>query len=293
MVGKRRRYYAPLTLIALYTMVLYLCVYFAYARYEKIRLEEIRSELALAEELWRSPAWEVLESVMLESAMAEEESLSPYDDLFIEISHTYNTDWMLMSAISYCESRFNPEVKSYGGAVGLMQMMPRTARIYGITEEQLSDPETNITVANIYFKEIERMLGLPPEVEWDDRISLILASYNGGIGRVFDAQRLARADGVDQYSWDVLKWYLLRLMQPEYYESPLVRGGKFRAARKTLMYVVLVKERYYIHRKVMEKSLKHLLYPHGGEFFAVVNYDNDTEAIAEEGITNSLGVQNE
>jgi len=54
--------------------------------------------------------------------------LSPYDDLVKKHSRTYELDWRLVTSQMYQESGFDPKAKSWVGAKGLMQIMPRTAQ---------------------------------------------------------------------------------------------------------------------------------------------------------------------
>lgn len=266
MSRRRLRYYAPLLITVLYTVVVYLCIYYTTKRFRDIRTEKRRVEavqLALARQKkpWQSPSYGIVEEIHYLGQSNDEPHISPYDELFIEISHGHGTDWRLMSAIAYQESRFSPYAKSYSGAVGMMQIMPRTAAIFNITPEQLVDPETNIRVANIYFNDIIRMLSLPDSISFEDKASLVLASYNGGVGRVFDAQRLARADGDDPHDWQALRRHFIRLRDPNFYNLPIVRSGRFTMVYQTLKYVDIVMDRYYIYCEKTHGSRKHLLYP--------------------------------
>src|ERR1041385_737104 len=59
---------------------------------------------------------------------AETGTLSPYDNWFREYAKIPGWDWRLVAAQAFQESRFNPNARSWAGAAGLMQIMPRTAR---------------------------------------------------------------------------------------------------------------------------------------------------------------------
>lgn len=63
-----------------------------------------------------------------------------------------NPYWML--SMMYVESSFNQNSKSEKGARGLMQIIPSTAKIYGVTSEQLSDPTININTGFKYYKHL-------------------------------------------------------------------------------------------------------------------------------------------
>ncbi len=170
--------------------------------------------------------------------------ISAYDNLIRNISEREGHDWRLMSAIAYHESRFTPDIVSHRGARGLMQIMPSVARQFDVTGEAISDPETNIWLANQVMRKIAASLRLPKGVSEKDRMSIILASYNGGIGHVNDARRLARLHGENPNSWAVVSRYLQLKADPAYYENEVVRCGKFTGSRQTLAYVDDVMKRY-------------------------------------------------
>ena len=171
--------------------------------------------------------------------------ISPYDHLMRSISEESGNDWRLISAIAYHESRFTPDIVSHRGACGLMQIMPAVARQFNITSsEELFDPETNIRVGNQVLNQIYTSLRLPAEVPQKDRMSLALACYNGGIGHVDDARRLARVNGEDPNSWEVVSRYLDLKADSTYYESDVVRCGKFTGSEQTRAFVDDVMSRY-------------------------------------------------
>lgn len=86
----------------------------------------------------------------------------------------HRIDPALIRAIIHTESSFNPNAVSRNGAMGLMQLMPSTARAMGV--EDCFDPKHNINGGARYLK---RLLTL-----FDNNIELTLAAYNAGIGNV-------------------------------------------------------------------------------------------------------------
>jgi len=176
--------------------------------------------------------------------------ISEYDDIIRAASAEEGRDWLLMSAIAYHESRFEADIVSRRGAVGLMQIMPIVGRHFNVDEAEIIDPLTNVRLAGKLLNEIERTLRIPAEVPEEDRMSIVLASYNSGIGHVADARRLARVAGENPDSWDVVARYLQLKSQPEYYEKEEVRCGRFTGSRQTLAYVTDVMERYDSYRRM-------------------------------------------
>ena len=170
--------------------------------------------------------------------------ISAYDNLIRRISEQEGHDWRLMSAIAYHESRFEPDLTSRSGACGLMQIMPSVARQFEVPTDRIADPETNVWLANKLMTEIQSTLRIPEGTPEKDRMSIVLASYNGGIGHVNDARRLARLNGEDPNSWEVVARYLTLKAQPEYYENEVVKCGRFTGSRQTLAYVNDVIGRY-------------------------------------------------
>ncbi len=170
--------------------------------------------------------------------------ISSYDHLIRHISEKEGNDWRLMSAIAYHESRFMPDLTSRCGAKGLMQIMPSVARQFDVAKEQLSDPETNIWVANKVLTKIMTTLRFTASTSEHDKMKIVLAAYNGGIGHVTDARRLARAYGENPNSWEVVAKYLCLKSLPEYYESDVVKCGRFGGSKETLAYVDNVMGKY-------------------------------------------------
>ena len=79
----------------------------------------------------------------------------------------------LALAVAHVESGFRANAVSPAGAIGVMQIMPRTGRtLFGLSPGQLHEPRTNIR-AGITF--LDRLIE-----QYDGRIDLALSHYNGG-----------------------------------------------------------------------------------------------------------------
>jgi len=162
--------------------------------------------------------------------------ISKYDNLFKKYAAQIGWDWRLLAAISYQESRFNPNAVSWAGARGLMQIMPKTGASYGVRPQQLSDPETAIrTSAKILDWLNDRFKNKIPDD--NERIKFILAAYNGGIGHIYDSQALARKYGLDSMKWyDNVERGAMMKSDPKYYNDNVVKYGYLRG-RETTGYV--------------------------------------------------------
>ena len=110
-----------------------------------------------------------------------------YKPLIEKYADKENLDARLICALIAQESGFNEKAQSAAGAQGLTQLMPTTAKELGV--EDPLDAEQNIAGAARYLHTLYHAFR---DSQPDDRHRLVLASYNGGIGRVRDAQDLVR-----------------------------------------------------------------------------------------------------
>ncbi len=79
-------------------------------------------------------------------------STSAYDDLIRRVAREHGLDFALVKAIMHVESAFNPYARSHKGAYGLMQVLPETARRYGVERSELYEPRKNIEAGVRYLK---------------------------------------------------------------------------------------------------------------------------------------------
>ena len=167
--------------------------------------------------------------------------ISPYDSLFRTYADTIGWDWKMLAAVAYVESKFDTAATSAVGAMGLMQMMPQTARAMGVPEGMERDPEESVRAAVDYFAYLSRLFRRIPESE---RVHFILASYNAGFGHVQDAMRLAEKYGKSRHVWNGNVETFLRLKNDSiYYTDSVCRNGKFTGIETTL-FVRKVQHKY-------------------------------------------------
>jgi membrane-bound lytic murein transglycosylase F len=85
-----------------------------------------------------------------------------------------------------------------------------------------------------------------------ERIKFVLASYNVGIGHVFDAMNLAEKYGKDPHKWENnVDYYLLHKSEPKYFNDPVVKYGYCRG-EEPYNYVNEILERYEHYKNVMQ-----------------------------------------
>ncbi|WP_066631539.1 MltF family protein [Labilibacter marinus] len=175
--------------------------------------------------------------------------VSKFDEIIKKESETIDWDWRLVAALIYQESRFLPEVKSWAGAQGLMQLMPETAQTFGVSD--VTSPEQNIRGGIKFIKWLDSRLTLRID-DPEERLKFILASYNVGLGHVLDAMRLAEKNGKNPKIWeDNVDYYLLNKSQPVYFNDPVVQFGYCRGA-EPYAYVIEILDRYEHYKNLMD-----------------------------------------
>lgn len=173
--------------------------------------------------------------------------ISNYDSFFRSAGEETGIDWRLLAAQAYHESRFRPNKISWAGAVGLMQVMPRTARDMGITEYYR--PRDNILAGARYLRKLYDLYSFARTD--DDRIRISLAAYNAGIGHLYNARRLAVEAGGDSTRWNDVARGLSMLEQPKYFRRD---GFSFVRGRMVRRYVDDVLNRYQIFVDLMNEN---------------------------------------
>lgn len=172
--------------------------------------------------------------------------ISRYDRYFQQYAPIARWDWRLMAAQCYQESTFDPQARSWAGACGLMQIMPSTATHLGLAHSRIYDPHDNIAAAAKYIKELN---GLFRDVPASERVSYVLASYNGGHFHIRDAMALTRKYGRNPYQWKDVQEFVQKLSIPTYYNDAVVKYGYMRGA-ETVDYVAKIHSRWAQYRGV-------------------------------------------
>jgi membrane-bound lytic murein transglycosylase F len=166
--------------------------------------------------------------------------LSPYDDDLKEGAKTLGWDWRLLASVVYQESNFKPNIVSWAGAVGLMQVMPETGKYFGVTN--LYDPRLNIKTGVRFLKFLDDYW-VKSVTDKEERLKFILASYNVGLSHVIDSKNLAKKYLKDPTKWEEVEFFLLQKSNPKYYRDSVAVAGYCRC-EGPVIYVKEVLSRY-------------------------------------------------
>lgn len=171
--------------------------------------------------------------------------ISPYDDVVKAVADSMDLDWLMLTAMIAQESSFNPNSKSWAGAVGLMQVIPRFVE----TEyEALYDPVTNIKEgARIIKEHLDHYSYMDSTNQWQ----MALATYNVGLGHMADARRMVIDQNKNPNEWENVSNALLMLMQRRYYQN--ARYG-FARGIEPVQYVKEIMNRYRTYEAIIALS---------------------------------------
>lgn len=160
--------------------------------------------------------------------------IDEYSDVIIEAAAENGLDPLLLTAVIFQESRFDPTASSQTGVRGLMQLTTATADMLGVDR---LDPRDSIRGGAKYLRDIwNSMEGL--EISDWDRWCLALAGYNMGPANLSKAISLAQDQGIH------LSWSEMRRVYATFKSSGLA-SKNFRP-KEVLAYVEKVRYYYYV-----------------------------------------------
>ena len=138
-----------------------------------------------------------------ENAMGATE-LSRYHKLsalFRKYGTEYGMDPTLLAAQGFQESRLDQSVRSPAGAIGVMQLLPSTAKDNNVAIPNIDELEPNIEAGAKYMAFLKERYFSGPELDELNGSLLALASYNAGPGRIRRLRREAAERGYDHNLW--------------------------------------------------------------------------------------------
>lgn len=172
--------------------------------------------------------------------------LPRYETLFKQAARETGFDWKLLAALGYQESHWDPDAVSPTGVRGLMMLTRPTAKEMGIANRR--DPAQSIDGGARYLRHIHDRL--PESITGDDRLYMAMASYNVGLGHLYDARKITEMRGGDPDSWSDVRESLPLLQQRQWHSQTrhgYARGGE------PVIYVRNIR-RYYEMLEYVERS---------------------------------------
>ena len=133
------------------------------------------------------------------AAEAQRKKFLALVDLFRKYGDRYDVNWLLMAAQGYQESRLDQNARSPSGAIGVMQVLPSTAKELKVGDITQTEPNINAGIKYMRFM-IDQYYGKEPMTALDKAL-FAFAAYNAGPGRVASLRKEAARRGLDPNVW--------------------------------------------------------------------------------------------
>ncbi len=159
-------------------------------------------------------------------------------ELFRKYSAQYDFDYLLMAAQGYQESGLDQSKRSHVGAIGVMQVMPETARDKAVNIPDIEGLESNIHAGIKYNRWVVDNFYNDEKMHPLDRQLFAFASYNAGPGRVARLRKEAGEQGLDPNRW--------------FNHVELIAAR--RIGRETVQYVANIYKYYLAYQMVMQQD---------------------------------------
>jgi membrane-bound lytic murein transglycosylase MltF len=156
-------------------------------------------------------------------------------EIFRRYAGQYRFDALLLEAQGYQESRLGQRARSAVGAVGLMQLMPKTGRALGVGDILKADPNVHAgakymaQLMDVYFKSVP--------FDEQNRTLFAFAAYDAGPGAIQSLRREAAAEKLDPNVWF----------------DNVGRVAAARVGQETVRYVRNI-YKYYVAYKLIEEA---------------------------------------
>lgn len=135
------------------------------------------------------------------TARSERDKLRRYIGLFERFGSEYGFEPLALAAQAYQESRLDHSRRSARGAVGIMQLLPTTARDPNVGIPDISRVEDNVHAGARYLAFLRDRYFSEAGIEPWDRAAMSFAAYNAGPRRIREARSLAERMGLDTNVW--------------------------------------------------------------------------------------------
>lgn len=123
------------------------------------------------------------------------------EHLFEKHGEKYNVDYLIAAAQGYQESRLDQSARSAAGAIGIMQLLPSTARDKNVGIPDIHEADANIEAGIKYLDFLRQRYFNDPEITRVNKTLLALAAYNVGPSRMINLRNSAAKKGYDPNVW--------------------------------------------------------------------------------------------
>jgi membrane-bound lytic murein transglycosylase MltF len=169
----------------------------------------------------------------------ERKKLAFYRKLFEKYGKRYHFTWYMIAAQAYQESQLNPNKKSPSGAIGIMQVLPKTASDKNINIKNVRNVENNIHAGVKYLDYLRKTYFSDKKISPLDRVFFSWAAYNAGPNKINRLRALAKKRGLNPNRW--------------FYNVEEIANEKI--GRETVEYVSNI-TKYYIAYKLYYEKLE-------------------------------------
>jgi len=157
---------------------------------------------------------------------------------FKKYGDQYDFDWLMLAALAYQESTIDQSKRSHAGAVGVMQILPTTAKDKNVNIPDIENIDQNIQAGTKYLRFMMDRYFDDPKIDSLNRGLLAFASYNAGPAKVSKLRKEAVEMGLDPNVW---------------FRNVEVVAAK-RIGRETVQYVSNIFKYYLAYRLITEQE---------------------------------------
>jgi membrane-bound lytic murein transglycosylase MltF len=160
---------------------------------------------------------------------------------FQKYANEYNFDWLMLVALAYQESELNNRKRSYRGAVGIMQVLPSTARDPNVNVKNITTLENNIKAGTKYLHFLYNRYFSDLETDALNKMLFTFAAYNAGPRRVMQLREDTRRMKLNPDIW---------------FGNVEIAAAK-RIGRETVTYVDNIYKYYIAYSLILENTGRH------------------------------------
>jgi membrane-bound lytic murein transglycosylase MltF len=157
---------------------------------------------------------------------------------FKKYGDQYDFDWLMLAALAFQESKIDQNRRSHAGAVGVMQVLPTTAKDKNINIADIEKIDPNIHAGTKYLRFMMDRYFDDPKIDRLNRGLLAFASYNAGPAKISKLRKEAADMGLDPNIW---------------FRNVEVVAAK-RIGRETVNYVSNIFKYYLAYRLIVDKE---------------------------------------